>query len=429
MSFAPSRYQVLFIRYLTVLLTVSFSLSAQAKIKGFALEQCDVSEEDLKANLVDKVLSEKTLCGEGVEPEHTGGFTCNKLARKDCKESRLRCVTQFICKNPEEKTEVILRDANGNPIKVDEPKDDAATEMGSENEPVQSKTTDLKPTSTPVPTTPAVPTKTPPVVKPTEQSLSSAPVAQPKVVSTAAPTAPEKVPTPIPPPALSTPPSQAQAQPQAGTQSVTSAPSGATSAVPVVTPPVPSPPTWATQPTPTVAVEKLNKPIDVQQIDLDSFQQNALVPPVPSFGDLIGMMPPVVLIIILMVIVFFIAAFWRVFEKAGERGIYSIIPIYNIYKLHQIVGQPGWWVILDVIPLVGFITQCLMNKKLAEKFQAPQLIMVVVILLPPIGYAILAFSPKYQYLGAGGGVNGGTPATPEWQEIEMLPPEEDSQKE
>jgi hypothetical protein len=40
---------------------------------------------------------------------------------------------------------------------------------------------------------------------------------------------------------------------------------------------------------------------------------------------------------------------WKIFEKAGEAGWKSIIPIYNVYIMYKIVGMKNWfWYILIV---------------------------------------------------------------------------------
>lgn len=49
-----------------------------------------------------------------------------------------------------------------------------------------------------------------------------------------------------------------------------------------------------------------------------------------------------------------IIAMWRIFTKAGQPGWAAIIPFYNIYVLMKVVGRPGWWLILFLIPLVNF---------------------------------------------------------------------------
>src|SRR4051794_25418446 len=51
----------------------------------------------------------------------------------------------------------------------------------------------------------------------------------------------------------------------------------------------------------------------------------------------------------LVMMVFFIACFWKIFEKAGQPGWASIIPLYNTIVLLRIAGKPWWWLFLLVI--------------------------------------------------------------------------------
>ena len=41
--------------------------------------------------------------------------------------------------------------------------------------------------------------------------------------------------------------------------------------------------------------------------------------------------------------VLIIIAMWKIFEKAGEAGWKSIIPIYNVYIMYKIVGMKNWF--------------------------------------------------------------------------------------
>jgi hypothetical protein len=50
-----------------------------------------------------------------------------------------------------------------------------------------------------------------------------------------------------------------------------------------------------------------------------------------------------------------LAGYWRVFEKAGRPGWASLIPVYNEYVLLSIARQPGWWVLLLVLPWVSLL--------------------------------------------------------------------------
>ncbi|KAF0218867.1 MAG: hypothetical protein FD174_2650 [Geobacteraceae bacterium] len=70
----------------------------------------------------------------------------------------------------------------------------------------------------------------------------------------------------------------------------------------------------------------------------------------------------------LAAILLMVAAQWKIFEKAGQAGWKSLIPIYNVYLLIVIAGKPWWWLILMLIPLVGIVICLLMTIALANKF-------------------------------------------------------------
>ena len=40
---------------------------------------------------------------------------------------------------------------------------------------------------------------------------------------------------------------------------------------------------------------------------------------------------------------------WRVLEKAGEKGWKTLIPFYNIYISHHVMGMAHIWFILEII--------------------------------------------------------------------------------
>src|SRR5438132_4304725 len=82
----------------------------------------------------------------------------------------------------------------------------------------------------------------------------------------------------------------------------------------------------------------------------------------PSTGSL------VVGIFGLLVAVLMIAAMWKIYTKARQPGWACLIPIYNIYILCMIVGRPGWWVILMLIPFVNFIIAIILCIDLAKSF-------------------------------------------------------------
>lgn len=105
----------------------------------------------------------------------------------------------------------------------------------------------------------------------------------------------------------------------------------------------------------------------------------------------------VMLIIYFAIILLVIISQWMIFEKAGKPGWASIIPIYNIVVLLEIVGKPIWWVILFLIPCVGIIVAIIVVFELARVFGRGAGTGLGLLFLPIIFYPILAFgSAKYQ---------------------------------
>jgi hypothetical protein len=91
------------------------------------------------------------------------------------------------------------------------------------------------------------------------------------------------------------------------------------------------------------------------------------------------------------VAVLIIAAFWKIFTKAGQPGWAAIIPIYNYYVLLKVVGRPGWWLILYLIPFVNLIIFIIVAIDLAKSFGKTGGFAVGLILLPFIFFPILGF--------------------------------------
>jgi len=97
-----------------------------------------------------------------------------------------------------------------------------------------------------------------------------------------------------------------------------------------------------------------------------------------------------------------IAACWKIFTKAGQPGWAAIIPIYNWYVLCKIVGRPGWWVILLLIPFINFIIGIILCIDLAKSFGKGVGFGIGLILLGIIFFPILGFgSAQYQGPAAG----------------------------
>src|SRR5919202_6391513 len=63
-----------------------------------------------------------------------------------------------------------------------------------------------------------------------------------------------------------------------------------------------------------------------------------------------------------------LAAYWRIFAKAGQPGWASLIPIYNTVKLLQITGRSGWWTLGLFVPFLNFFVFIRLVFELAGAF-------------------------------------------------------------
>jgi len=90
---------------------------------------------------------------------------------------------------------------------------------------------------------------------------------------------------------------------------------------------------------------------------------------------------------------------WRLFTKAGEKGWKAIIPVYSTYITLKIIRRPGWWLILFFIPLVNIVLGIVVALDLAKAFGRGVGLAILCILLPIIGYPILAFGKSTYQLG------------------------------
>jgi hypothetical protein len=135
-----------------------------------------------------------------------------------------------------------------------------------------------------------------------------------------------------------------------------------------------------------------------------SLMQNLLVHPLSLLAQVEysynaeGKPPsPVAMIIGLLIALLLIVAMWKVFTKAGQPGWASIIPIYNLYVWCKIVGRPGWWIILMLIPFVNFIIGIILCIDMAKSFGKGAGFGIGLALLGIIFWPILGFgSAQYQ---------------------------------
>lgn len=116
----------------------------------------------------------------------------------------------------------------------------------------------------------------------------------------------------------------------------------------------------------------------------------------------IGMLIAFLSAYLLVVLVIYVAAGFclgKVFEKAGKPLWAGFVPIYNLVVIMEIVGRPTWWVVLFLVPFVGFVMAFIVNIDLAKSFGKTAGWGVLLTFFSLIMLAIMAFSDEIQYVG------------------------------
>ena len=119
-----------------------------------------------------------------------------------------------------------------------------------------------------------------------------------------------------------------------------------------------------------------------------------------------------VIIVYLAIIVLEFVSFWKIFEKAGQPGWAGIVPFYNWYVMLKIVGRPGWWFILFLVPVVNIVVLIMVYNDLSKSFGKSGGFTVGLIFLGFIFFPILAFGDATYRGPAGGGSMAMPPAPP-----------------
>lgn len=99
----------------------------------------------------------------------------------------------------------------------------------------------------------------------------------------------------------------------------------------------------------------------------------------------------------LLLFVAVVAGMWQVFTKTGRDGWKAIIPIYNIWVLLEIVGRPGWWIILFFIPFVNIVIWFIVSLDLAKSFDHGMGMAIGLFLFPWLFYIILGWGESQYY--------------------------------
>lgn len=86
-----------------------------------------------------------------------------------------------------------------------------------------------------------------------------------------------------------------------------------------------------------------------------------------------------------------VIANWQIFQKAGEAGWKSLIPIWNLYIFFKITWGNGWFFLLMCIPYVGWIFYVIAEYHLCRAFGKGALFFLGMLFLPNLFTLILGF--------------------------------------
>jgi hypothetical protein len=92
---------------------------------------------------------------------------------------------------------------------------------------------------------------------------------------------------------------------------------------------------------------------------------------------------------------------WRMYEKAGQSGWVSFIPILNILGLVKMAGRPLWWAILYLVPFLDILVHVIVSVDVARRFGKSALFGLAMAfpLLTPFCVASIGLG-EARYLGA-----------------------------
>jgi hypothetical protein len=88
-------------------------------------------------------------------------------------------------------------------------------------------------------------------------------------------------------------------------------------------------------------------------------------------------------------------ALMGIFGKAGLQKWQAWVPFFNTWRLLQLGGQKGWWVLINLIPVVGsllfLIFLIIAGVNIQTAFGKPGVFYLLALLLTPVWYGILAW--------------------------------------
>lgn len=104
------------------------------------------------------------------------------------------------------------------------------------------------------------------------------------------------------------------------------------------------------------------------------------------------------LICILLAFVVSVVGLWKIFEKAGEKPYYVLIPFWNIWVWIKIIDKKKWWFLYSLIPFLNVFIIMLMIVETVKCFRKNGFwYQLLSILIPFVILPILGFSKKETY--------------------------------
>ncbi len=110
-----------------------------------------------------------------------------------------------------------------------------------------------------------------------------------------------------------------------------------------------------------------------------------------------------ILIILVILFIYRTLLICVIYKKAGKKAWAPFVPIYRNVTMLKICGMSPWWLLLLLIPVVGwillFIVSVASKFMLAEAFGKGTVFAFGLWLLAPIFETIIVFSKKTKYIG------------------------------
>lgn len=93
------------------------------------------------------------------------------------------------------------------------------------------------------------------------------------------------------------------------------------------------------------------------------------------------------------------ASLWRIFRKAGKKGWYALIPIYNLIIMCYIIKKDWSIVFLFIVPIMNLVALATITNGMAKAFGRSSAFSIGLFFLPFIFFPILAFGENEYIYG------------------------------